>query len=170
MSRELSSLLKDMLDWKTVGRWCSWNGPYMTSGGTGRREITCHGPFSWIYWQQRTMNWNKRWKNKAWLQRWKSELRGIEYFLSKWRLMLWWGTYGKYSFPDVLVRKNTVMHLILIFTLMILSWNVSNQIISFWIFKCLFFHFFFYNIYFTLKYRIAPIYLFIGHSQFCCPW
>lgn len=72
-----------------------------------KRNHTCHEPFPWISWQQRTMNWNKRWKNKAWLQRWKSELRGTEKLSSNEGWYFDGEPYGEYTLPDVLVEKNT---------------------------------------------------------------
>lgn len=71
----------------------------------------------------------------------------------------WWGTEGKHLFARCSSSRNTVMHWFWFLSWWFcLSWNVSNQITSFWIFKCLFFHFLpVYLSPFTLKYRIEPV-------------
>lgn len=40
VDRQFSLLLKDVLDKKYTGRWYPWGGPYMPSGGAGRKRIT----------------------------------------------------------------------------------------------------------------------------------
>lgn len=157
MSRQLPLLLEDVLDWQSAGSRYSWDGAYVTPGGAGRKGITCVMNISLDLLVTKNCEVEQEVETQSLAARMKMSWEEQKNLL-RWRLMLWWGTIRGILLArcSSWEKKTLVMHWIPTFILVILSWNVSNPFVFFWMLTFPFFQFSFYH--FTLKYKIEPFY------------